>query len=163
MKVTRRACLGASLGIGGLIAGGPIWSADEPTSTRGEIELTRQKIETNRTEIIQEGMELTDTESTAFWPVYRQFRVEKNKIGDDMVKLIDEYLHSYENLTDDQAKKIVDDWFKLRERALKTDKSYVEKFRKVLPQKKVARLYRLEFAMDSVIMLGITVELPDAT
>ena len=42
-------------------------------------------------EIIQSIMELSATESEKFWPVYREYRNEVNKLGDERVKFIERF------------------------------------------------------------------------
>ena len=41
-----------------------------------------------RRDIVQANMLLTESESTQFWPLYDQYRAERQKIGDRKVRLI---------------------------------------------------------------------------
>ena len=59
-------------------------------------------------------MELTPQESEAFWPIYREYQVDAAKLGDQRVTLIETYFANADNLTDEQADKLLDDAFKLR-------------------------------------------------
>ena len=55
---------------------------------RSDIELTRQQIQTERQALVAAGMELTDMQAAAFWPLYRDYRNELAPVGDRQVELI---------------------------------------------------------------------------
>jgi polyhydroxyalkanoate synthesis regulator phasin len=132
------------------------------TSVRDEIELTRASIQTRRQEIIQSLMELSSAESEKFWPVYHEYRNEMNKLGDERVKFIERFAGQAGTMSDEESKKLLDDWFKLRERQLDLQKKYAGKFRKVLPGAKVARFYQVENAMDTIVSANLQAVMPVA-
>jgi hypothetical protein len=162
MEITRRTCLTA-FGAGALGLALPALAQDAATSqenTRDSIELSRADIANKRQEIITKWMDFTPDESNAFWPVYREYQADQAKVGDEQVKLLDDYLKNYDTLTDDQANKIVDNWLKLRKQRIDNQQKYVGRYRKILPGKKVARFYQLDSAMDAVISAGVQGSLP---
>jgi hypothetical protein len=57
-----------------------------------EIELTRAHIQKARQAIIADAMHLTEDESLAFWPAYRDYRVDMAHVGDRLVKVITEFV-----------------------------------------------------------------------
>jgi hypothetical protein len=127
---------------------------------RDEIELTRSEVQSRRQEIVKELMELTPQESEAFWPVYRTYQVDAAKLGDQRVALIETYFANADNLTEEQADKLLKDAFKLRKNQLDLQKKYVGKYRKVLPAVKVARLYQIENALDAIISANLQASMP---
>ena len=131
-----------------------------PTNARDEIELTRAEVQNKRQEIIKELMDLTPEQSQAFWPVYRDYRSEAAKLGDQRVAMIETYLKNSQSMTDKQADDLLDNSFKLRQRQLDLQKKYVGRFHKVLPAVKVARLYQLENALDAVISANLQANMP---
>jgi hypothetical protein len=162
MEITRRTCLTA-FGAGALGFALPALSQDAATSqdnTRDAIELNRADIANKRQEIITKWMDLTPDESNAFWPLYRKYQADLDKVGDEQAKLLDAFIKNYDTLTDDQANKLVDNWLKLRKQRLEVQQKYVGDYRKVLPGKKVARFYQLEGAMDAVVSAGVQGSLP---
>jgi hypothetical protein len=136
--------------------------AGMPTSNRDDIELTRANIQTRRQEIVQQMMELTPTESEIFWPVYREYRNEVAKLGDAKIDLMHRFSDQAATMTDEQSKKLLDDWFKLREKQLDLQKKYAGKFRKVLPGAKVARFYQIENALDTIVSANLQAAMPVA-
>jgi hypothetical protein len=136
--------------------------AGQPTSNRGDIELTRENIQNKRQEIVKEMMELTPEESEKFWPVYRDYRNEVAKLGDAKIEFMERFSNQAATMTDEQSEKLLNDWFKLREKQLDLQKKYAGKFRKVLSGAKVARFYQVENALDTVVSANLQAALPVA-
>jgi hypothetical protein len=151
--------------IGALALAGPFTAPAaraQATSVQDQIELTRANIQTQRQEIIQSIMELSPAESEKFWPVYREYRNEMTKLGDERVKFIERFADQAGTLSDEESKTLLDDWFKLRERQLDLQKKYAGRFRKVLPGAKVARFYQVENALDTVVSANLQAAMPVA-
>jgi hypothetical protein len=136
--------------------------AQSPASAKDQIELTRANIQTQRQEIVQSIMELSPAESEKFWPLYREYRNEVTKLGDERVKFLERFADQAATLSDEESKTLLDDWFKLRQRQLDLQKKYAGKFRKVLPGAKVARFYQVENAMDTIVSANLQAVMPVA-
>ena len=124
------------------------------------IELTREVLQTERKAIVAASMEMTEEQSKAFWPVYNDYRQDMRGVGDRLVKVITGYAENYKTLTDEQAKEMLDDYLEIQEQQLKVRKSYVKKFGKVLPAKKVTRFYQVEDKIEALIMVNLAQEIP---
>jgi len=105
-------------------------------------------------------MNLTKAESEVFWPLYREFQMELQKINDQRVNLIMDYAKNYERLSDDKADSIIKEYMDFQNAQLKLKKQYLKKFNKILPSKKVARFYQLENKIDAVINYELAAEIP---
>jgi len=162
MRTVYRGWLGALVAAGTLTASPALAQSTTAASVHDDIELTRANIQTRRQEIVQSIMELSPTESEAFWPVYREYRNEVTKLGDERVKFIERFANQANTMSDEESKKLLDDWFKLRERHLGLQKKYAGKFRKVLPGAKVARFYQVENALDTVVSANLQAAMPVA-
>jgi hypothetical protein len=88
----------------------------------------------------------------AFWPLYREYRVEAAKIGDRILALIMRYAANYDEMTDKAADKLVSDFVKIEQARANLKAKFLPKFKKVLPAKKVARFYQVENKLDIVIL-----------
>jgi len=150
----------AVLAFGTLALAAPCAAQAYPANAKDDIELTRADVRAQRQEITQKLMELTPEESEAFWPVYREYQGEKDKLGDQRVTMIETYLKNSATMTDEQADDLLKNWFKLREQQLGLQKKYVGKFHKVLPTVKVARLYQIDNALDAVISANLQANMP---
>jgi len=125
-----------------------------------EIEMLRSMAQTERKALIAEAMQLSTSESQAFWPVYNDYRAELIKVGDRKLKLITDFAANYETLTDEQAKSLLKDSFSIQDEQQKIRKKYVKRFEKVLPSIKVARFYQLENKIDAVVNLQLAEQIP---
>jgi polyhydroxyalkanoate synthesis regulator phasin len=162
MRTAYLAWLGALVLAGTATASSARAQEGASTSARDEIELTRASIQTRRQEIVQSLMELSEAESEKFWPVYHEYRNQMTKLGDERVKFIERFAGQAGTMSDEESKKLLDDWFKLRERQLDLQKKYAGKFRKVLPGPKVARFYQVENAMDTIVSANLQAAMPVA-
>jgi hypothetical protein len=161
-RIIHRGSLGA-LALAAALAVPPAQAqAGTPSSSQDQIELTRANIQTKRQEIVQSMMQLTPEQSEKFWPVYREYRNEVAKLGDQRLEFMERFANQAATMSDEQSKKLLDDWFKLRERQLDLQKKYAGRFRKVLPGAKVARFYQVENALDTIVSANLQAALPVA-
>ena len=112
------------------------------------------------TALVAASLGLTEEEGAAFWPVYRDYRNDMSKVGDRMQKLIQEFAEVWDNATEEQAKTMIDEMIAIRRDELKVRKSHLSKFRKVLPEVKVARFLQIENKIDAIINLGLADSIP---
>jgi hypothetical protein len=120
----------------------------------------RADIVADRQAVVTANLGLTDAQGTAFWPVYREYRAEMSKVGDRLQKLIQDYAKVYESVTEEQAKSMVDEMLAIGRDDLKIRDLYLPKFRKVLPETKVARLLQIENKIDAIIKFQLADVIP---
>jgi len=125
-----------------------------------QLQQLRADIQADRQAVVAANLGLTDTEGAAFWPLYREYRSEMAQVGDRMQKLIQDYAKVYDNATPEQAKAMVDELIAIGRAELKIKESYLPKFRKVIPEVKVARFLQIENKLDAVIKVGLAAEIP---
>lgn len=133
---------------------------DAKAEAMEEIHLTRVAIQAGRQAIVTEAMDLTPAEMETFWPLYREYRVEAAKIGDRVVALIQRYAENYDNLTDDAASKLLNEFVKIEQARANLKAKFLPKFKKVLPATKVVRFYQLENKMDIAVLNEMAEQIP---
>ena len=119
--------------------------------SKDEEKITRDIITAKKKLIVVKNMNLTESEKKAFWPVYEQYQARLTKNNDRTVKLIEAYAKAYDNLTDQKAKSLLKEYLAIEEERLKLQKSFVTKFERVIPAKKVVRYYQVENKLDAII------------
>jgi hypothetical protein len=124
------------------------------------MDLVKEKIRSDKKLFIATNMQLTESQAKDFWPVYDAYQAELGKLGDREIKLIEEFAANYETMSDDVAKKLLDDSLSIDSDHLKLRQSYLSKFRGVLPDKKVVRYYQLESKIDSVLGYELARRIP---
>jgi hypothetical protein len=124
------------------------------------IELLRSDVKTQKRAIITEVMNFTELEASAFWPVYRAYEMELDKLGDARLLLIKDYANNSENMTDAKAKEIIEKSIKFQKDRLDVKAKFFTEFCKVLPVTKAARLTQVENQIQLLLDLQIAGELP---
>lgn len=124
------------------------------------IELLRSDARTQKVAVITEAMQFTDEESTAFWPVHREYELELSEIIDDRIELIKDYAQNYDNLTNEKAKELAKKVFAIEKRRTKLKKKYFKKFEKALSAIIAAKFIQVENQINLLIDLQIASELP---
>ena len=103
------------------------------------MEIVKEKVRADKKLFIATNMELTESEAKAFWPVYEAYQAELGRLRNRDSNLIDEFAANFGAMTDDMAKKLLDNSLSIDSGYLKLRQSYLAKFRDVLPDTKVAR------------------------
>jgi len=125
-----------------------------------DIELTRAVIQIKRQAIVTGAMDLKEAEAQAFWPLYRDYRTEMFKVNDRYVTALGTYLDNYDNLSDQLADKLLNDYLSIEKARLDVKAKYVPRFRKVLPSKKVVRFFQVDNKLDVLINAELASEIP---
>jgi len=157
MKSTAFALILATLALPSLAA-----AQVNPTfaDLNGAVEEARTIIQSERKLLIGQGLALTPEETTAFWPVYDQYMLDMKAVGDLRVKVITDYAANYDNLDDATAKQLIGDMLKYQEKVVKLRKGYLRKFRKAIPDVKLARFYQIENKLDAITNFVLADEIP---
>jgi hypothetical protein len=127
---------------------------------RDEIELMLAQIRTNRQAIVTENLALTAAESEVFWPLYRQFQNDRALMVDRTMKMLTEFRDNFDGLSEEQAKALVDEYFKIQKEELRLNEKYLREFRKILSQKKTLRYFQIENKLDAIIDYDLSQVIP---
>ena len=124
------------------------------------IELLRSDVSADRVDILTEALELTTAEGEAFWPIYRDYDLERAKLGDKSLAFIKKYGENYTSMSEDVAKDLIHEIADIQGDRIKLRKKTFDKAAKVIPAHKAARFYQVDSAMDQIISLQIASSLP---
>jgi hypothetical protein len=124
------------------------------------LELTRAIIQADRREFIAGTLNLTPAEAEIFWPLYEAYAGEAGLVKERQAQLVDDYVRSYEQLTNEMALQIMDRWLDLEQKSLNIRRAWVKRFNKDLPATTVARFFQLEHRMDVVIKAELAQVIP---
>jgi hypothetical protein len=124
------------------------------------ITMLRTDLTAQKAAIIVSNMHLTEAETEAFWPVYRKYNKELDKVGDAKVAVIKDYATHLDSIDDKKAKELTAKALKVEEQRLQVIKKYIGEFSKVLSAKQIARFFQLELQMQRMVDLQVAAELP---
>ena len=126
------------------------------------MQILRDKIKADKKLLVATNMELTESEAKAFWPIYDQYQKELQRINQRIVKLLESYADDArsKSLTDDKAKKLIDDAAGIDQTEANLKSAYAPKLSKALPVKKVARYLQIENKIRAVVKYDLTQGVP---
>jgi hypothetical protein len=126
------------------------------------MQILREKIKADKKLLVATNMELTESEAKGFWPVYEEYQKDLTAINQRIGKLIESYAADYRanTLTDEKAKKLIDELVAIEQAEAGLKASYVPKLSKVLPPKKVARYLQIENKIRAVVKYELASQVP---
>jgi hypothetical protein len=140
-------------GLGGV----PALAQDKPADN---MQIVREKVRADKKLVIAETMGMTESEAKVFWPVYEAYQKDLVKLNDRILKLINDYADNYFTMSDQAAKKLMDEYMAIETERLKIRQSYLPKFRQVLPEMKVLRYYQLENKIQALVDYEVAAIIP---
>ena len=135
----------------------PSISQDKPADN---MQIVLEKIRADKKLLVAESMQLAEAEAKAFWPVYDQYQDELFLLRSRTAKLIKDYADAYDKMTNDTAKKLLDELMSIEALGPKLRQAYLPKFRKVLPETKVVRYYQLENKIQAALIYELARNIP---
>jgi uncharacterized membrane-anchored protein YhcB (DUF1043 family) len=114
---------------------------DKPADSMDSL---REQLRNDKRAVVTSVLDLTESEGKAFWPVYNAYQSDMVTHYDRLLKLIETYAKNYDALSDDTATSLLKQYLALERDHVAILTSYLPRFEKVLPPKKVAKLYQIE-------------------
>ena len=111
--------------------------------------------------LVKDSMQLTEKESAVFWPLYDDFEKNEINIFKKTVAHLRKYAQKRKNLSDKQAKSLMNDYLQIEAEALELKRTLVKKFSKKLPAKRVAQYFVLEELLEAGFFCEIAENLPE--
>jgi hypothetical protein len=130
---------------------------DEPSDN---MQIVLEKVRADKKLFVAENMQLTEPEAKNFWPIYEQYQDELFLLRARTAKLIMNYRDNYEKMTNDTAKKLMNEFIAIESVGLKLRQTYLPKFRKALPEVKVVRYYQLENKIQAILYFDLARIIP---
>lgn len=130
-----------------------ILSAMVFSQTTSYIEILKSDVNTQRRALITAAMEFTEEEAQKFWPIYKEYEIEYDKLIDKEIKLIKDYAESYDNMTDEIANQLAKQSFSIEKEQLALAETYFKKFSKELEIKRTVKLQMVLNRIELMINL----------
>ena len=104
----------------------------------------KERVDAMKIGFLTERLNLTSEEAKIFWPVYNMYSDELEKLRKSRRENIINTKENLDELSDAELEKNVDNEIIFRQNELEIIKKYHPQFKKILPIKKVAKLYKSE-------------------
>jgi Spy/CpxP family protein refolding chaperone len=144
-----------------MLCGLPALSLAQDKSTN-KLEITDEELKADKKLIVAKYIELTESEAKTFWPVYEEYQKDLQKLNERLRSLLESYATEYQSnsLSDDKAKKLLDEWIALDRDEASHRKTYAAKVLKVLPAKKAARYLQIENEARVIVKYDLAATVP---
>jgi hypothetical protein len=126
------------------------------------MEILRDKIRADKKLVVATNMELTESEAKNFWPIYDQYQKDLHNINGRILAVLESYAADFKSksLTDDKAKKLIDEALAIEQAEANLKSTYAPKLGKALPVRKVARYLQIENKIRAVVKYDIASGVP---
>ena len=126
------------------------------------MEILRQKIKADKKLVVAQNLNLTDAESTAFWPVYEAYQKDLQQINQRLAATIGAYADAYNKgpVANDTAKKLLDEAVAIDDAEVQLKKSAMPKILAALPAMKAARYIQIENKIRAAIRYELAANIP---
>jgi len=126
-------------------------SLAQSTNTRDDTELLISQIQTDKRTVVLSAMQLTDAEVAVFTPIYDKYQVDMKKQYEAAAEMLNKFAANYGSMTDDAAKDIMKDWFKLRDERYEIQKKYAKQMGRDLSPAQVLQWVQNENKLNALL------------
>ena len=140
----------------------PIFAQDFKTEDFNSyyIELLRSDIKTQKKFLVSQTMKFSEEDASVFWPIYVEYELELDKLGDKRLANIRDFANNYEKMTDQIADKIIDQAFNYQKERLELKRNMYDKLKNKFNSSTAAKFIQLEHQIQLIVDLKINAELP---
>lgn len=109
-----------------------------------EIGANKERIEAMRVGFITKRLNLTTEEAQKFWPVFNQYSAEIDKMREDSRLMKKALKEGFATMADKEVEQVSDEFILQKRKEWEIADKYHKEFKKVLPIRKIAALYKAE-------------------
>ena len=126
------------------------------------LQLLRSDFNTVKVDVINKIMKLSETDAKKFWPIYREYENELNKLAMNRAELVDEFIRARNNDTFDNSKaqSISRKWFKAQRARLDLLEKYHGKIEKGLTPLQAGQFLQIENQLGLFVDVAIAEQMP---
>jgi hypothetical protein len=128
------------------------------TSSQKQLNVAAARAE--RKAVVGQNMALTDDESRKFWPLYDEYEGKMDRIEDRHVIEIKEFARHFQNLTNADARKKLNEVMAISQSRLNVQSTYIPKFRAILSDVKVTRFFQIDNKLRALVQCQIAQIVP---
>jgi len=138
--------------------------AQAQEASQMNMDILKEKIKADKKLVVATNMNLTDAEAKNFWPLYEGYQKELDQINQRVLSAIKGYADAYNagkgEISNDAAKKLLNEALAVEESELKLRQSYSGKLSKVLPATKVVRYLQIENKIRAIVKFELAAQIP---
>ena len=142
----------ASLAVALAVVAMPLMShAQDTAGVKTDEQIILKQVMTDKRSVFAQNLQLTDSESRAFWPIYDEYEGKLKKLNDEFLALVDDYASKFGSFTDADATAMLKTKMRIEKDREDLKQNYTKKIAKVLPPLKALRYAQVETRVDNMI------------
>lgn len=130
------------------------------STLKDDVDVVQSVYGKSKSELVSQYMALTGTQAAAFTEIYDAYEVERKKLGQEKIQLINQYATDYTTLTDDKADAIAKGALKNNVAYDKLYSSYYDKVKKAVGAVNAAKFIQLEIYLQTEIRSSLQNAIP---
>jgi hypothetical protein len=124
------------------------------------LEMSREVLKVEKKAAITLVMDLSEIESQPFWNLYNEYQGKLYTVHNKRIDGIKDFAKNYENMSDEKADELWNNYLGYQSDLLKLKKGYYKKFKKILPAVKAARFFQAENKIEALINAELAEGIP---
>jgi hypothetical protein len=124
------------------------------------VEMLKKDIQAESRKIVADNLTLTAEQAEIFWPLYDEYDAAYDKMVDERVDVIKEYMMNYYGMDEEIGKKLITKSIDLKEKAVDLQKEYINEMLEVLPISVVGKFFQIDSRIAAIIDIARMANLP---
>ena len=124
------------------------------------VEMLKKDIQENSRQIVADNLTLTEEQAKIFWPLYDEYDAAYDKMVDERVEVIKEYMMNYYGMDEETGKTLITKSMDLKQKAVDLQKEYINKMMEVLPISVVGKFFQIDNRISAIIDIARMANLP---
>ncbi|MGQ7947090.1 hypothetical protein [Flavobacterium sp. WC2509] len=130
------------------------------STLKDDVDIVQSVYGKSKSDLVGQYMALTGTQATDFAKVYEAYEVERKKLGQEKIQLINQYAIDYTTLSDDKADVITKGVLKNNVAYDKLYVTYYDKAKKVIGAVNATKFIQLEIYLQTEIRSSLQNAIP---
>lgn len=110
--------------------------------------------------IVSQTMNFSEEDGSVFWPIYKEYEIELDKLGDKRLANIKDFAENYKKMTDLKADEIINQAFNYQQERLNLKRKIYNKIKEKLNPSIAAKFIQLEHHIQLIVDLKINAKIP---
>jgi hypothetical protein len=124
------------------------------------IDLLRSDIKFQKKFLVSQTMNFSEEDGSVFWPIYKEYELELDKLGDKRLANITDFANNYEKMTDPKADEIINQAFNYQEERLELKRNVYKKIKEKMNPSTAVKFIQIEHHIQLIVDLKINAGLP---
>ena len=124
------------------------------------VDMLKKDIQDASRQIVADNLALTDEQAKIFWPLYDEYDAEYDKMVNERVEVIKDYMMNYYGMDEAVGKTLITKSLGLKEKAVNLQKEYINKMLEVLPVSVVGKFFQIDNRIAAIIDITRMANLP---